>query len=253
LLDERLEALTNVNVFSSKSDVAYAELRGQILSGQLKPGSRLAQYELARSLGMSITPLREAIRRLSSEGLVDLDTHRDVRVARINAREARQLHEVRLLLDPSAAQLAATRRTKEDIAAIRAAATQLLPVTRQWGEQALLAHREFHRVVYLAAHNDVLTRVLDDLWDKADRYRRVGLELPAGDESRVQDLDDHRVMLDLIVAGDGAAAASLMHEHITRSLTRSHQRSGNTRKRRTPRISLTTTGSAAPRTDRRPS
>ena len=67
--------MSSVNVFSSKSDVAYAELRGQVLSGQLKPGSRLAQYELARSLGMSITPIREAIRRLSSEGLVDLDTH----------------------------------------------------------------------------------------------------------------------------------------------------------------------------------
>ena len=229
--------MTSVNVFSSKSDVAYAELRGQVLSGQLKPGSRLAQYELARSLGMSITPLREAIRRLSSEGLVDLDTHRNVRVARIDAQEARHLHEVRLLLDPGAARLAATRRTDDDIAIIRAATARLLPVTRRWGEQALLAHREFHRVVYLAARNDVLTRLLDDLWDKSDRYRRVGLALPGGDEARAQDLDEHRLLLDLITAGDGTGAAALMHEHITRSLTPSAIDALEARERAAPRES----------------
>jgi DNA-binding GntR family transcriptional regulator len=211
--------MTSVNVFSSKSDVAYAELRRSILLGALPAGSRLPQYELAASLNMSITPIREAIRRLSSEGLVDLDNHRDARVAQISAAEARQLFEVRLLLDPSAIELAADRRTDDDIAAIRAAAGRLLPVTRDWGEEALVAHQEFHRAVYLASHNDVLTRVLDDLWDKSGRYRRLGLELPSDDEYRKRDLDEHHRMVDLVVAGNGSAAASLMREHVTRSIT----------------------------------
>ena len=85
------------NIYSSKSDVAYAELRRLILLGALPAGSRLPQYELAATLNMSITPIREAIRRLSSEGLIDLDTHKDARVASISAEEARQLFEVRLL------------------------------------------------------------------------------------------------------------------------------------------------------------
>ena len=89
-------------VFSSKSDVAYAEVRRLILTGELPAGSRLAQYDLAEKLGMSITPLREAFRRLSGEGLVDLDTHRNARVAAMDATEARHLHEVRLSLDPTA-------------------------------------------------------------------------------------------------------------------------------------------------------
>src|SRR4051794_18532034 len=139
--------MTSVNVFSSKSDVAYAELRRSILLGALPAGSRLPQYDLAASLNMSITPIREAIRRLSSEGLVDLDNHRDARVAQISAAEARQLFEVRLLLDPSAIELAAGRRTDDDIAAIRAAAGRLLPVTRDRGEEALVAHQAFHRAV----------------------------------------------------------------------------------------------------------
>ncbi|GHJ34778.1 GntR family transcriptional regulator [Streptomyces sp. TS71-3] len=209
------------NLFLSKSDLAYAELRGRILSGGLAPGARLAQYELAESLNMSITPLREAIRRLSSEGLVEVETHRDVRVAAMNSVEARQLFEVRLSLDPTAVELAAGRRTDADIAAIRAALGNLLPVTRRWGEEALAAHRTFHRALYVASHNDVLIRLLDDLWDKSDRYRRLGLELPPGDEPRTRDLDEHHRIAALVVDGAAEAAGRLMRDHITMSLTAS--------------------------------
>src|SRR3954447_25819903 len=100
------------NVFSSKSDVAYHELRQLILTGGLPAGSRLAQYEMADRLRMSITPLREAIRRLSAEGLIELDNHKDARVSAIGADEARQLFEVRLALEPAAVALAAERRTE---------------------------------------------------------------------------------------------------------------------------------------------
>ena len=213
--------MTATNVFTTKSDVAYVELRKLILSGSLPPGSRLSQYELAASLDMSITPLREAIRRLSTEHLVDLDTHRDARVARMSAGEARQLFEVRLSLDPTAAELAASRRTDDDIAAMRAAVARLLPVTREWGEDALAAHRAFHRTLYLASHNDVLVRLLDDLWDKSERYRRVGLELPPGEEPRTRDLQEHHQLVANVIDGDATGAARLMREHIERSLTAS--------------------------------
>ncbi|GHH78098.1 GntR family transcriptional regulator [Streptomyces sulfonofaciens] len=209
------------NLFLSKSDLAYAELRGRILSGALAPGSRLAQYELAESLNMSITPLREAVRRLSSEGLVDVETHRDVRVAAINSAEARELFEVRLSLDPTAVQLAAAHRTPQDVTAIRTALENLLPVTRQWGEEALAAHRAVHRALYAASHNDVLIRFLDDLWDKSDRYRRLGLELPPGDDPRTRDLGEHHRIATLVIDGDGEEAARLMRDHITMSLTAS--------------------------------
>ncbi|MEB3366699.1 GntR family transcriptional regulator [Saccharopolyspora mangrovi] len=207
------------HVFSSKGDVAYVELRERILSGGLRPGARLAQHELAAELGMSLTPLREAVRRLSSEGLIDLDSQRDARVASMSAAEARQLFEVRLSLDPTAAELAAQRRTDEDLAALRSCAARLLPVTRAWGEEALTAHRSFHRALYLASRNDVLVRMLDDLWDKSDRYRRIGLELPPGEEPRTRDHREHHELVDLIEAGDAAGARELMRAHIERSLT----------------------------------
>ena len=85
--------MSTTNVFSSKGTLAYSELRQMILSGALAPGSRISQYELAENMQMSITPLREAIRRLSSEGLIIMDTHRDSRVADMSASEARELLE----------------------------------------------------------------------------------------------------------------------------------------------------------------
>ncbi|MFL4476523.1 GntR family transcriptional regulator [Paeniglutamicibacter sp. MACA_103] len=213
--------MSTTNVFSSKGSLAYSELRQLILSGGLAPGSRISQYELADNMQMSITPLREAIRRLSSEGLITMDTHRDSRVAAMSATEARELLEVRLSLEPSATELAASRRTDADIAAMRAAAEKLLPVTRVWGEGAIAVHREFHRAVYVASHNDVMIKLLDDLWDKSDRYRRVGLELPSGDEPRTIDLNQHHQILELVIAGDGAGAAELARTHIANSLTAS--------------------------------
>ena len=211
--------MASQNTFLSKSDLAYAELREQILNGSLPAGSRLAQYDLADSLNMSITPLREAIRRLSSEGLLTVEAHRDVRVSTMTADEARQLFEVRLSLDPTAAELAAGRRTDADITAMRAAVEQLLPVTRQWGEEALTAHRVFHQTLYRASHNALLIKMLDDLWDKSDRYRRLGLDLPPGDEPRTRDLEEHSRLVALIVAGEASQAAQLMREHVSNSLT----------------------------------
>jgi DNA-binding GntR family transcriptional regulator len=211
--------MSSPNIFLSKSDAAYAEVRRQILSGTLPPGSRLAQYELAESLHMSITPLREALRRLRGEGLIDIDVHRDARVARLDPAEARELFEIRLSLDPLAAELAAQRRTDDDLTAMRRSAEALKPVTKRWGEAGLGAHRAFHQALYRASHNEALIRLLDDLWDKSDRYRRMGLHLPPGEEPRMRDFSEHHRMLELIAAEDHAGAADLMRSHVRHSLT----------------------------------
>ena len=77
--------------YATKSDLAYTRVRGLILSGELAPGEVLPQAALARTIGMSTTPLREALRRLKQEGLVELDAHRDARVRPLDAAEAARL------------------------------------------------------------------------------------------------------------------------------------------------------------------
>lgn len=207
------------NVYSSKADVAYAELRDRILSGRLEAGSKLMQYVLADELGISITPLREAIRRLSGEGLIVLEGHRNARVAEMNADEARELFETRRALDPEAIALAAVRRTDADIARMQEALKHLLPVTQQWGEAALVAHREVHQAIYVASHNTVLIRMLDDVWDKSDRYRRAGVQLPPGAEPRTRDFEEHGRMVDLVIDRQPDVASTLMRSHVDNSLT----------------------------------
>src|SRR5215212_7275999 len=115
-------------LYVTKSDYAYTRLREGVLSGELAPGTVLNQANLAKTIGVSTTPLREALRRLKAEGLVELDAHRDARVTELKAEEARDLFEVRRSLDPLAAALAAQRRTKADIAEIREALQGLEPL-----------------------------------------------------------------------------------------------------------------------------
>jgi len=202
----------------SKGELAYRELRRRIITGDLEPGSRLSQYQLAADMGMSITPLREAIRRLVSEGWVELDTHRDVKIAALDATEAHELLEVRLSLEPLATELAAQFRTADDIRSMTSAVDRILPVNRAWGDEGISLHRDFHRAIYMTSHNRVLIRLLDDLWDKADRYRRLALELPAGDNPRSTDFKQHQEILDLIIEGDSSAARELSSDHIRNSL-----------------------------------
>ncbi len=89
---------------------------------------------------------------------------------------------------------------------MNAALENLLPVTRQWGEVALAAHREVHQALYSASHNTVMVRMLNDLWDKSDRYRRAGLELPPGGEPRTRDFEEHHRLVALVTDREADAA-----------------------------------------------
>ncbi|GHH38737.1 GntR family transcriptional regulator [Lentzea cavernae] len=203
---------------STKSDFAYDRVRELILSGDLEPGAVLNQALLAKQIGISTTPLREALRRLRQQGLVELDAHRDARVTSLNAEEARDLLEVRRSLDPMAAQLAAERRAKQDIAEMRASLEGLESLAGNATVAQLIAHRRFHTAIYRASHNTMLIQMLDGLWDTADRYRRHGLKVEPSEEERALKAHEHTLLFQAIVEGDGETAADVMRAHIRTSL-----------------------------------
>ena len=101
------------SVFSSKGDVAYAELRHRILSGSLAPGSKLDQYELADDMSMSITPVREAIFRLVTERALEMRAATSIHVRRLTADELREIQLIRHLLEGEAAAQAARNITPD--------------------------------------------------------------------------------------------------------------------------------------------
>jgi DNA-binding GntR family transcriptional regulator len=205
-------------LFATKSDFAYTRVRELILSGELEPGAVINQAVLARQIGISTTPLREALKRLKQQGLVELDAHRDARVTPLDAEEARDLLEVRRSLDPLAANLAADRRTKQDVAEMRASLDGLQALPSNPSVQQLVAHRRFHTAVYRASHNALLVETLDGLWDTADRYRRHGLQVERTDDERAEKDREHRLLFEAIVEGDGFTAADVMTAHIETSL-----------------------------------
>ncbi|MEU8223606.1 GntR family transcriptional regulator [Kribbella sp. NPDC048915] len=202
----------------TKAELAYELVRERVLRGDLLPGAVIPQAALAAELGVSTTPLREALRRLMTEGLVELDAHRDARVTRLTVEEARDLVEIRRSLDPLAAALAAERRTREDLALIRRTADELLPLRADPGPVELLTHRRFHAAIYSASHNELLVQTLDGLWDKADRYRRLALEDGRTDEDLDRTHSEHLAMVDAIAAGDSRAASDVMLAHVDASL-----------------------------------
>jgi DNA-binding GntR family transcriptional regulator len=204
--------------FATKSDLAYTRVRELILSGTLAPGAVLPQAALAQQIGMSTTPLREALRRLKQEGLVELDAHRDARVRPLDATEARDLLELRRSLDPLAASLAAQRRTDADLDDLRAALDGLEALSTSPSIAQLESHHRFHAAIHRASHNALLVQTLDGLWVKTDRYRRHGLEAGRSDDEREARAAEHRQLFEAVRDGDAPTAAGVMLRHVETSL-----------------------------------
>jgi DNA-binding GntR family transcriptional regulator len=206
-------------LFHTKADHAYFHIRQMIARGALPAGEPINQEELARTLGISVTPLREALRRLAAEGFIVLAAHRDARVAPLSDEEARDLREMRVPLESLAARLAAERIAPDQRVRLKALADSLEPLGEHATERAIDAHRDFHAVIWEAAHNPPLTATLDLLWDRSDRYRRQGLsEIRGTGTMRTADFEQHFELMDLILAGDRDGAADLMRRHVERSL-----------------------------------
>lgn len=198
----------------TKADAAYRELRRRIVDGSLEPGSRLDQEMLAGALGVSTTPLREALRRLEAERLVQRAAHRQVVIAPLSPRELRELYEIRLHLDSLSVQMAADGA---DPALVAEAERHLAPPAPDRPHHSLELNRAFHRTLYAASGNAALTDILDWLWDRTDRYRILLTADPTDAEVTA---GEHRELLTLVAAGKATEAGELMRRHLQRSLDR---------------------------------
>ncbi|HET9733083.1 MAG TPA: GntR family transcriptional regulator [Acidimicrobiales bacterium] len=198
----------------TKADAAYRELRRRIVDATLTPGSRLDQEMLAGALGVSTTPLREALRRLEAERLVERAAHRQVVIAPLSARELHELYQVRLQLDSLSVELAAASGGP---ALVGAAEQHLTAPDPAHPHHGLDLNRAFHRTLYSASGNAVLTEILDALWDRTDRYRILLTADPSDAEVAAA---EHRELLDLVGAGRSAEAGGLMRRHLQRSVDR---------------------------------
>jgi DNA-binding GntR family transcriptional regulator len=205
----------------TKADGAYLELRNQILLGMLEPGSRVDYLQLAASLGVSITPLREALRRLEADHLVIRNAHRDVVVAPITHQEASELVAVRRELDLLAARLAAAQMTRDELAAARKLVAsrdedRALGYLRDAGLPVavggkLTVNRAFHRMVYCGSHNEVLIQYRDAISIRTERYVIMARQIITLPPETFRQM--HEKLLTALEARDAAAAVDVMRAH----------------------------------------
>lgn len=197
----------------TKAEAAYVQLRQQIMDGTLPPGATVDQGTLARSLSISTTPVREALRRLEAEHLVVVRPHYGPRVAPLPTSELHQLFAVRLELDPLAAGLAAAHASQVQRAHVREILNR--PVTS--APESVARDRQFHGAVFNACGNPVLVQILDSLWHRCDRYRFLLVKTPSSDGHGPS---EHQDILAALEAGDAMRLRTLMRTHVEHSYAR---------------------------------
>jgi DNA-binding GntR family transcriptional regulator len=189
-------------------------IRESILNGSLTPGETMSQVALADELGVSRTPLREALRMLQGEGLILSEPNRRVRVAPLSLADVEELYAIRIPLEVTALRLSIARMTPEDIAELEG---YMAAMAHFAGDEDYarwyVPHQAFHRGLTqrAGARFDAL---LLQLFDHAERYRRMHF----GHQFNTQSITDHREILDACKAADADLASALLGRHLARTV-----------------------------------
>lgn len=205
------------------SDQAYRALRGEITTGELKPGQRVTERALAQHLGVSPTPVREALQRLEHERLIERDAVRSIRVAEPSLARLHELSQIDIALRSVAARLAAERATDQEVRRILEACDQAEAMAERpdWPpsrvRDALKLTRRFHQLVNEAAHSETLLDMVSTAtaFDWAFRLK-YAVDAHQDVDSLHRSLGEHREVATAIEARDGQAAEEAMRRHSSR-------------------------------------
>ena len=195
---------------------ALTHLRGEIVSGALAPGARVGQESVAERLGISVAPVREALRILEREGQVTYRPRRGYVVTELRIGDLEEIYALRALLEREAALAALPRLREADIATIERAAAECADAVDHDDVVAeLAANRRFHFAILTPAARPHLQRLIDLLWDSTEAYRALYYNSAA---ERRESLRAHDRILGAIVAGDGERLAAELDAHRERAL-----------------------------------
>ncbi len=193
-------------------DVVFNTLRQAILKGEMEPGERLMEITLANKLGVSRTPIREAIRKLELEGLVNMIPRKGAVVASISEKDMRDVLEVRITLEELAVKLAIKNMEEEDIDMLRRAGHAF--------EKAVISHDivaivdadvAFHDIIYNKTNNNRLIQIINNLREQMYRYR---LEYVKDARTHSILINEHNDIIECLKRKDVEAAKEAVREHI---------------------------------------
>lgn len=213
-----MNGMERIPVPQSRADLAINAIRTAILSGVLNPGQQLVERTLAAQLGVSKTPIREAIRFLQNTGLVESHPTRGVIVRRVDARLVENLYEFRLLVEPTAVRLSVPHHTKDSLRRIR----ETLESAHELGDQHDLPeltkrNRTFHELLYEPCPNDLLRVRLSGMRDELALVASSGWRAKPSWDLEAQ---EHLAILEAIEDGKEILAGELTHNHIESAWSR---------------------------------
>ncbi len=194
--------------------IAYQTLYDAIATGQIKPGDRLRETDLATRVGLSRTPIREAIRRLESEGIVEHKPRIGAVVKTLSQQEVVELYEMRIVLETTAAQMAAKHASPAETRRLEELNTAMLDACDHPTQVAQL-NQQFHRCIVRAARNRYLERSYRGLASALIVLGDTTLETPTRVKTVVE---QHQTIIDALKAGNGSQAAEAMSLHMETSL-----------------------------------
>jgi DNA-binding GntR family transcriptional regulator len=203
---------------ASRTELVLEEIRRAILTRELLPGQPLVEMELAQRLGVSKTPVREALKLLSGSGLVTFNPYKGASVRVVDQSLARDVYDVRMLLEPEAVRRSVLAGDKSLLAEARTAldAARAAVQASEKGQLSLV-NRTFHQALYRGCGNPLLISVLDDLRDRAALISVVGWQ---NSPSWTHEGEEHAAVLAAAEAGDADGAANLIRQHIQGFLDR---------------------------------
>ncbi|MDN5343968.1 MAG: hypothetical protein PWQ18_79 [Clostridia bacterium] len=193
-------------------EIVFEALREAIISGHLKAGERLMEVQLAEEMGVSRTPVREAIRKLELEGFVVMIPRKGAYVADLSTKDIADVFEIRSALEALAAGLACERITEEELDELE----RLLIKVAECAETNDLAtlvgvDTQFHDILYRASRNDRLAQIINNLREQIQRFRTISMGTPG---RMWETLKEHKQLVEAITARDVELAQRLAQEHI---------------------------------------
>ena len=194
----------------SRADFVYESLRDAISDGRIAAGERVPEEEIARNLGVSRTPVREALQRLQQRGLLEFGAGRGLVVAGLSQHQVLQLYAMREILEGSAARFAARHANEADVAILYRLQKELANAADD-APVLVTLNRRFHQAIYEAAHNQYLLQTLNMLHDSLALLHNTTFRMP---KRRSESDEEHRRIIVAIERRDSDGAEAAAREHI---------------------------------------
>lgn len=209
-----MQSLDGSNTFQrplTAQEAVLAQLRMEIVAGELRPGTPIRQDAIARRLGFSRVPVREALKTLEGENLVTYQPRRGYFVAALDFEELAEVYNVRRLLEGEAVRLAMAKMTGDDIERMEQAAHDIEEAAASGQFAALAAaNRRYHFALFEPSGQQHLVRIIRNLWDSSDAYRSLYFTAP---ENREAVNREHREILVAVVSSDVNKVVRLLQVH----------------------------------------